>query len=93
MPTCYSIFLNESLRKQKILLRCRSIKAKDRWGTISAERFLLFGTDIYLLVTNQNIFQEGALIYGAYRCRDWYIFNMDKIYVIFAHPGWVGLNT
>ena len=63
-------------------------------GAQSQQRdFLLFGTDIYLLVTNQNIFQEGALIYGAYRCRDWYIFNMDKIYVIFAHPGWVGLNT
>ena len=40
MPTCYSKFFNERIqRQQRILPSCRSIKAEDICGKISAARF------------------------------------------------------
>ena len=45
--------LNESLQKQqKILPRCRYLKAEDIYSAISETRFLLVGTDIAFVVTN-----------------------------------------
>ena len=53
IPDRYSTFLNESLQKQqKISPSCRSLKAEDICGKISAEIFLLVGTDIAFMVTN-----------------------------------------
>ena len=51
--------------------------------------FLLVGTDITVVVKNSNIYKDGALLYGAYRRRDWYIPNMEK-YIRSVYPHWMG---
>ena len=47
---------------------------------------------VALVVTNLNICQYSALMYGAYRQRACYIPNMDKICIIFSNlDGWASI--
>ena len=59
------IFELDHGKTTKILPSSRSLKAEDTPGTTSAAIFLLVGTDISFVVTNQNIFQDGDFLYGA----------------------------
>ena len=77
----------------KILTRCRYIKAEDIRGTIVAARFFLTGTDIAFMVTNSTIFTDSALIYGDLHTKGFLYTKYGEMRVLFAHPGWVGFNT
>ena len=71
----------------------RSLKAEDMWGAISAARFLLVGTEVYLVVPNSTLCPDGALIYGSVMMKGLQYTQYEENMGYFSYPGWVGLNT
>ena len=79
--------------KNKILLRCKSLKAEDICGAISEEFFLSWyrhrfrGYKLkYLSIWHLDIWgfkDEDLGIYPTWK----------KIFVLFSHLGWSGINT
>ena len=73
----------------------RSLKVEDTWSPISAA-VIFFGTvQTYLSwLKKLNWFSQMVRYYvGISIWRACYISNMEKMHILFAHPGWVGLNT
>ena len=90
MSTGYSIFLNESLRKQQqILPICRSIKEECRVSEISAARFLFVGTDIDFVLNFLTLCLYSALIYGSLKIKE-LVYNQSGIYIRSFFPPCLG---
>ena len=94
MPTRYSIFLNESLRKQKNFLPSfSSLKAEDKCGAISAASFSVGCYRNRFRGLKINYFSRWWLGILSLQMKVLVYIQFGKMYFIFVHLGWVGLNT
>ena len=75
------------------MLNSRSFEEEDMLSAISAEIFLLVGTDIALVVMNSNICPCAALIYEYLRINDLVYTQYGKMSIILNHYVWVSLNA
>ena len=89
--------MNEGTRKQQFFYQAVGFSRQKIYEAQSQQQeFVLGGKDIGFVVKHLTLCPAGALLYGALYMKGlvyMYIPNMEKIYVIFAHLGWVGLNT
>ena len=72
-----------------ILPSCRSLKAEDIWGSISAARFFLVGTDVALVVPNSTICPDGALLYDVLQMKG-LVYTLYGKYIRLFFPPWMG---
>ena len=56
------------------------------------QAFLIVGTDIDLVVTNETICPDDALIYGSIQMKC-LVYIKYKKYFLIVHLGWFGLNN
>ena len=90
MPTYYSTFLMRAYENNnKILPSCRSPKAEDIRGTISAAIFLFIVTDITFVVKKLTICTYGALQYGALHTKG-LLYTQYGQNICYFPPPWMG---
>ena len=75
------------------LITLRSLKVEYIWVAISAAIFFVIRYRRNFDGSESNLFHLVPWYTDISILRAWCRPNMDKIWVLFFHPGWVGLNT